>query len=113
MLTLYKAAAECDFLPCAELPPDCKLGFAVSTFGLEDFNTGLLCRYFHKDLDCMVVSLITESGDEYISKYPRKPWIEAVSHNDFLSAIKLMVSLCFCKDNKIQTIVSSLSMELQ
>jgi len=93
MLTLYKTAAECDFLDAVDTD---ELRFPVATFGLEDYATGLLARFKHRTLG-FVVAYVAESGDIYYTMLPTTGYIPAAHacHDEFMRACKDMISLQF------------------
>lgn len=113
MITQYNTAAECDFLPCVACPYTSSMKYAVATFGLEDFSTGIVSRFYHKTHG-WVMYYVSESGDSYYRAYPALSleWGGFMAHDDFLNACKDMVHGSFINGDIGPVLVSKYNMIL-
>jgi hypothetical protein len=114
MLTVCTDVSEFDLLGHRAINPppggaSMHLRTVAASFGLEDQSTGLLMRWYDKELNSWCVGYCGESGDTYFTTYIDGPR----AHDAFLGACRLMLSACFMSEvNFTEFITTAYRMEL-
>lgn len=90
-----------------DLPPGSRLSSAIATFGLDDHSTGLLARYYDKELGWVVAYLYDD--EKYIAQFVSGPF----AHDAFLAMCRTMLTACFFSKPDFATFITeSHDMEL-